>query len=102
MEAPAEIKWTGYSLAERDWRWQRVRDNAAKAGFDCVLVPHRGFYTHGRAFHGVVNHNSYFVWKPTALSAEGQIRFTFGGPVIVIDNGCESLFKREHGLVALA
>ena len=39
MEAAAEIKWTGYSLAERDWRWQRVRDNAAKAGFDCIFVP---------------------------------------------------------------
>ena len=147
MEAPADIKWNGYSLAERDWRWQRVRDNAAQAGLDCVFVPlcvdgrnlhlsleqargtrsdcrfltcldnaavilptdgrtpivisdeassndwipefravegswgatmaqalidarmerarigvsgiRRGFYTHGRAFHGVVNHASY-------------------------------------------
>ena len=147
MEAPADIKWTGYSLAERDWRWRRVREGAAQAGFDCVLVPlcvdgrnlhlsleqargtrsdccfltcldnaavilpsdgrepiivsdqesgndwvpeprpvenswgesmtralldagmerariggsgiRRGFYTHGRAFHGVVNHSSY-------------------------------------------
>ena len=39
MEAPADIKWNGYSLAERDWRWQRVRENAAKAGFDCIFVP---------------------------------------------------------------
>ena len=39
MEAPADIKWTGYSLAERDWRWRRVREGAAKAGFDCILVP---------------------------------------------------------------
>jgi Xaa-Pro aminopeptidase len=147
MEASADIKWTGYSLAERDWRWQRVRENAAKAELDCVFVPlcvdgrnlhlsleqhrgtrsdcrflttldnaavilptdgrkpivisddeegnawiddvrpvegswgaamaqalidagmerarigvsgtRRGFYTHGRAFHGVVNHGSY-------------------------------------------
>jgi Xaa-Pro aminopeptidase len=145
--AAADFNWQGYSLAERDWRWQRVRDNAAKAGFDCILVPlcvdgrnlhlsleqargtrsdsrfltqlensavilptegrapivisdqeegnnwilefrpvegswgkamaqalidagmerarigvsgiRRGFYTHGRAFHGVVNHSSY-------------------------------------------
>ena len=147
MESPADISWRGYSLAERDWRWQRVRDGAAKAGLDCVFVPlcvdgrnlhlsleqargtrsdirfltqlesaaivlptdgrkpivvsneetgndwitdfrsvdgswgksmavalidagmerarigvsgiRRGFYTHGRAFHGVVNHSSY-------------------------------------------
>ena len=31
--------WSGYSLAERDRRWKAVRENAAKAGFDCVLVP---------------------------------------------------------------
>ncbi|MGH7851969.1 MAG: M24 family metallopeptidase [Candidatus Binatia bacterium] len=31
--------WNGYSLRERDRRWQAVRENAAKAGFDCILVP---------------------------------------------------------------
>ena len=31
--------WNGYSLAERDRRWQAVRENAGKAGFDCILVP---------------------------------------------------------------
>ena len=39
MESPADIKWTGYSLAERDWRWRCVREGAAQAGFDCILVP---------------------------------------------------------------
>ncbi len=39
MESPAETTWKGYFLAERDRRWQRVRDNAAKAGFDCIFVP---------------------------------------------------------------
>ncbi len=31
--------WSGYSLAERDRRWQAVRENAGKAGFGCILVP---------------------------------------------------------------
>jgi hypothetical protein len=31
--------WSGYSLAERDRRWRAVRENASKAGFDCILVP---------------------------------------------------------------
>lgn len=39
MESPADIAWRGYSLAERDWRWQAVRANAAKAEFDCIFVP---------------------------------------------------------------
>jgi Xaa-Pro aminopeptidase len=33
------IIWSGYSLAERDRRWKAVRENAAKAGFDCILMP---------------------------------------------------------------
>jgi Xaa-Pro aminopeptidase len=31
--------WNGYSLAERDRRWQAVRENAAKASLDCIFVP---------------------------------------------------------------
>ena len=31
--------WNGYSLAERDRRWQAVRESAAKAGLDCIFVP---------------------------------------------------------------
>ena len=31
--------WNGYSLAERDRRWKAVREGAAKAGLDCILVP---------------------------------------------------------------
>src|ERR1043166_2193696 len=31
--------WSGYSLAERDRRWAAVRERAAEAGFDCILVP---------------------------------------------------------------
>ena len=39
MEAPADTTWKGFSLAERDRRWNAVRKNAAQAGFDCILVP---------------------------------------------------------------
>lgn len=46
MEAPRERiggvtvpVWSRYSLAERDRRWQAVREGAAKAGFDCIWVP---------------------------------------------------------------
>src|SRR5262245_20433251 len=31
--------WNGYSLAERDRRWNAVRASAVKAGFDCIFVP---------------------------------------------------------------
>ena len=39
MEAPADSTWKGYSLGERDRRWQAVREAAGRAGFDCIFVP---------------------------------------------------------------
>jgi Xaa-Pro aminopeptidase len=39
MEAPVDTTWKGFSLAERDRRWNAVRKNAAQGGFDCILVP---------------------------------------------------------------
>lgn len=39
MEAAADTGWKGYSLGERDRRWSGVRENAARDGLDCVLVP---------------------------------------------------------------
>lgn len=39
MESAADTAWTGYSLAERDRRWQAVRTRAAEAGLDCIFVP---------------------------------------------------------------
>ena len=81
MESPADISWKGYSLAERDRRCKAVRENTARAGFDCVFVPlcvdgrnlhlsleqarggvpglGRGKVMHGRAIDGVVVHSSY-------------------------------------------
>lgn len=39
MEAPADTTWKGFSLAERDRRWNAVRKHTAQAGFDGILVP---------------------------------------------------------------
>jgi Xaa-Pro aminopeptidase len=43
-----------------------------------------------------------FVWKPVAMTADERIQFAWGGPVLVTDNGCETLWKRSHGMVAIA
>lgn len=38
--APAmDTHWEGFSIQERDRRWKAVRDNAARAELDAVLVP---------------------------------------------------------------
>jgi Xaa-Pro aminopeptidase len=48
MESAAEWTWPGFSIAERDRRWNDVRAHAAAAGVDCVLVPR---CLDGRTFH---------------------------------------------------
>ena len=42
-----------------------------------------------------------FIWKPMAISADGKIKFSAGGPVIVTDTCCEALFEPEHGIVTI-
>lgn len=41
------------------------------------------------------------VWKPLAMTADEKIQFSFGGPVLVTEQGCENLFTRAHGMVAI-
>jgi len=42
-----------------------------------------------------------FVWKPIAMFVDERIQFSWGGPVLLTDNGAEALFKREHGMVSI-
>jgi Xaa-Pro aminopeptidase len=42
-----------------------------------------------------------FVWKPTAMTADERVQFTWGGPVLVTDKGAEALFTRCHGMVSI-
>jgi len=42
-----------------------------------------------------------FVWKPIAMTADEKILFSWGGPVLVTDRGCEAFLKREHGMVSI-
>jgi methionine aminopeptidase len=43
-----------------------------------------------------------FIWRPLAMSADEKIRFSWGGPALVSENGCEALFRHEHGMVEVA
>jgi Xaa-Pro aminopeptidase len=45
-----------------------------------------------------IEKGNVLVWKPLVMSADKKIQFTFGGPVIVGERGCETLFPREHGI----
>jgi Xaa-Pro aminopeptidase len=48
-----------------------------------------------------IEKGNVFVWKPIAMTADERLQFTWGGPVIVTDSGCEALFTRPHGMVSI-
>jgi Xaa-Pro aminopeptidase len=48
-----------------------------------------------------VEKGNAFIWKPMATTEDERIQFTWGGPVIVTDRGCEALFTRSHGMVSI-
>ena len=54
-----------------------------------------------RASDLTIQPGNVFVWKPLAMSADEKIRFSFGGPVLVTEAGCENLFTRPHGMIAI-
>jgi hypothetical protein len=43
-----------------------------------------------------------FVWRPLVMSDDEKMQFSWGGPVLVAETGCEPLFMREHGIVEIA
>ena len=73
--------WQGYSLAERDRRWNAVRESAAKRGLDCIWVP-LGNGTDARYL--------------TQLRASSIVLPTDGRPPIVItDRGAQNHWVPE-------
>ena len=48
-----------------------------------------------------IQRGNVFVWKPLVTSTDETIRFSFGGPVLVTERGCENLFTRPHGMIAI-
>ena len=68
-------------------------------GDDGPLLNHR--FTAIRARDLVIQSGNVFVWKPLLMTADQQLSFTWGAPLLVTDHGCETLFKRAHGMVAI-
>ena len=96
MESAADWKWTGYSLDERDRRWNAVRANAAKAELDCTFVP---LCLDGASFHlsleqvrGARSDGRYL----TQMEGASVVLPTDGRPPIVItDRGAPNAWIPE-------
>jgi Xaa-Pro aminopeptidase len=48
-----------------------------------------------------IEKNNVWVWKPTAMSADGNTSFSWGGCVLVTEHGGEPLVRREPGLISI-
>ena len=81
METAGNLAWSGYTLAERDRRWKAVRENAAKAGFDCIFVPL------GNAIDG-----RYLTEMTTAAIV---VPTSGGTPIIISDRGVGNAWVPE-------
>jgi len=68
-------------------------------GDDGPLLTEKGDVDRARDL--TMNPGNAFVWRPVAASADEKIQFSFGGPVLVTERGCENLFTRPHGMVAI-
>ena len=76
MSSPQTESWEGYSLAERDRRWDAVRAGARAADLDCIFVPLG---------------NSADARYLTDLRASSVVLPTDGGPAIAVtDRGAGS------------
>jgi Xaa-Pro aminopeptidase len=116
IELHKEVDEAGLSLIKPGTTFGALKDFVdgvgAKRGMKTVMHLHGCGYgddgplfslkSHGdRARDLTIQQSNVFVWKPTAISADGKIQFTWGGPLIVHDNGCEALFKRAHEMVEI-
>src|SRR5918912_70767 len=80
MEAPADTTWRGFSLNERDRRWQSVRENAA------VVMP-----TDGRPPIVITERGEGNQWVPEPRSVNRGMRGSWGPAMAqaVLDLGLE-------------
>ena len=117
IELHKEVYEAGLSLIKPGTSFGALKDLVtglgAKRGMKGVMQLHGcGYGDDGPLFslrsHGdraralTIQKGNAFVWKPVVMSTDETIQFAWGGPVIVHDNGCEALFRREHGMVEIA
>jgi Xaa-Pro aminopeptidase len=96
VELAADATWIGYSLAERDRRWRAVRENAARAGLDCIFVPLTvdpdNLYLSSDSRRGVRSDCRYLTQMANAavvLPTDGR------DPVVVNDRGTGNAWIRD-------
>jgi Xaa-Pro aminopeptidase len=117
IEAQKEVYEAGLELIKPEARFGTLMDFVdgfgAKRGLKTVIRLHGCGYgddgpllaptSPGRDARDLrIEKGNAFVWKPTVMTTDERMQFTWGGPVLVTDKGVEALFARAHGLVPVS
>jgi Xaa-Pro aminopeptidase len=87
------------SVAEKNGVKTEILLSARGAGDDGPVITTA---TSPDALKGLtIEKNTLWLWRPTATSADGKIKFAWGGTVLVGDKGGERLSKRAHGVISI-
>jgi Xaa-Pro aminopeptidase len=98
--ACADVVDFAKSVAEKNGIKTEILLSARGAGDDGPVI---GSSTSPDALKGLkIEKNTLWLWRPTVTSAEGKIKFAWGGTVLVTEKGGERLAKRPHGIISIA
>lgn len=95
----AEVLDFAKSVGEKNGVKTQILFSARGAGDDGPVIKSS---TSPDALKGLrIEKNTSWLWRPTAASADGKIKFGWGGTVLVGDKGGERLAKRPHGVISI-
>jgi Xaa-Pro dipeptidase len=87
------------SMAEKNGIKTEILLSGRGAGDDGPVV---GPSTSADTLKGIsIEKNTLWLWRPTVTSADGKIKFAWGGTVLVTESGGERLAKRPHGVISV-
>ena len=91
----AEFLDFGKKVAEKNGVTTKIFLSGRGAGDDGPVIDSS---TSAEKLKGIsIEKNTLWLWRPTV--SDGNNRFTWGGTVLVTDQGAERLAKRPHGLM---
>jgi Xaa-Pro aminopeptidase len=90
----------GKSVAEKNGVKTEILLSARGAGDDGPVI--KSSTAAGALKDLTIEKNTLWLWRPTATSADGKLKFAWGGSVLVTEKGGERLSKRAHGVMTVA
>jgi len=92
----SEVAGFAKSVADKNGLKTEILLSGRGAGDDGPVITSS---TSAEALKGIsIEKNTLWLWRPSVTGADGKTKFTWGGTVVVGENGGEVLSKRPHGI----